>query len=155
MYNYKNKYIVSGNSFNDMANTLTKEACGLQNFVYTHNNLINSRIFFILANRNSIVEKNTRRFLKHMMQNIHRAKWSAYHTATRTKQTARIFEIDWKMYKEIFNTNGEQKNGFSFRKTSDLKTYIIKVYTDTLLTFNILHYKWNIYLNNLCSHCTT
>src|SRR4051812_49015155 len=59
------------------------------------------------------------------------------------------------MYREIFNTDGKQKSGFSSRKASDLRTYIVKVYTDTLPTFEILHCKWNIYLNDLCSQCTS
>src|SRR6266487_4335147 len=58
------------------------------------------------------------------------------------------------MYREVFNTNGKQKSGFSSSKTSSLRSYILKVYTNTLPTFEILYWRWNIYLNNLCPRCT-
>src|SRR6266487_2396362 len=59
------------------------------------------------------------------------------------------------MYREVFNTDRKQKSGFSSSKTSNLRSYILKVYTNTLPTFKILYQKWSIYLNNLCSQCTT
>src|SRR6266487_1607073 len=59
------------------------------------------------------------------------------------------------MYREVFNTDGKQKSGFSSSKTSNLRSYILKVYTNTLPTFEILHQKWSIYLNDLCPRCTT
>jgi ribonuclease HI len=145
----------TGNPFNDTADTLAKEGCRLQKPAYVHNNLTGSRIAFALANRGSIIEKNPRKFLKHMSQNIHRGEWSTHHTSNRTKSIAKRHPIDWQMYKEIFNTDGKQKAGFSSRKTCDLRTYIAKVYTDTLPTMDILHSKWNIYLNNICPRCTT
>jgi hypothetical protein len=90
-----------------------------------------------------------------MTQNIHRGEWSTHHTADRTRTIANLHNIDWNMYKEIFNTDGKQKEGFSSRKTSDLRTYITKIYTNTLPMMDILHKKWDIYLNNICPRCTT
>ena len=63
----------SGNTFNDTADSLAKEARNLGNPVYVHNNEDTSRIYFALACRGTIVEKNTRRFLRHITQNIYRA----------------------------------------------------------------------------------
>jgi ribonuclease HI len=62
----------SDNSFNNTADTLAKEGCYLSNSVYVYNNLAASRIHFALTNRETIIERNTRKFLKHITQNIHR-----------------------------------------------------------------------------------
>ena len=121
----------SGNTFNDIADETAKEACELQNPVFIYNNSDGSRISFALTNRNAIVEKNTRRFLRHMTQNIHRANWSIHHTSARTSQVAKVHDIDWQMYREVFNTDGNQKSGFSSSKTSNLRSYILKAYTNT------------------------
>jgi hypothetical protein len=62
----------SDNFFNNTANTLAKEDCDLQNPVFVYNNSAASRISFTLTNRSIIVERNTRKFLKYITQNIHR-----------------------------------------------------------------------------------
>ena len=84
----------SSNTFNDTADLLVKEAWELRNPVYIHNNEAISRIYFSLVYWGTIVEKNTRKFHKHISQNLHRGIWTTHHTAKATVVAAEKHDID-------------------------------------------------------------
>ena len=131
----------SGNPLNEEADTLAKEARRIENPVYIHNNEIGSWISFALANRNHVIEKSTRKFLKHISQNVYKGLWTNHHTSEPTRKATTFADIDWKVYKMIIYTDGKIKEGFSSRKTANMQTYLVKLITSTLLILDLLYKK--------------
>ena len=70
----------SGNYHNNAADLAAKEAARETLNLKVHNSK-KCRFSFTLKHRNLIIEKNPKRYLKHLMQNVRRGKWTIHYIA--------------------------------------------------------------------------
>src|SRR6185369_5422889 len=120
-----------------------------------HNNLLTSCISFMLAFGRNTVSDNPRKFLKHTLQNIHRGIWLNHHTAEKIKNVAADPDtvVDWHLVKQLVDTDGRMRSGFSSYRQASLRTYLVKLLTGTLPTMDILNRKWLMYEDDTCPRC--
>ena len=83
----------SENSYNDAINLVVKEAVRNISDLEVYNSE-KYRFSFILKHRDSIIEKNSRRYFKHLIQNVRRSKWSTYQIAQKLASIYTNFPID-------------------------------------------------------------
>src|SRR5438270_3793123 len=101
-----------------------------------HNNLLTSCTSFMLAFRRNTISDNPRKFLKHRLQNIYRGLWLNHHTADKIKNVASNPNtvVDWHLVKQLIDTDSRIRSGFSNFKQAGLRTYLVKLLTNTLST---------------------
>src|SRR6266487_3744569 len=90
----------SGNQHNDTADLAAKEATRNIPDLEIHN-LETCRFSFTLKHRDLIIEKNSRRYLKHLIQNIRRSEWSKHQTAQKLANTHTTLPVNWSALKKI------------------------------------------------------
>jgi len=142
----------SGDPGNDAADLAAKSAAREVQDMEVHNSE-GCRFSFILKHRNTPIEENPRRYLKHLTQNVRRGEWAAHYTAQKLAHTQSTTAIDWPMLKRAIHQDGNMMSGFSSRKTAHMRSYVIKSVTDTLPTMKTLHDKWTLYDTDICPRC--
>src|SRR6266487_5138951 len=142
----------SGNHHNDAADLAAKEAARETPDLGVHNSE-KCRFSFTLKHRDLIIEENSRRYLKHLTQNVRRGEWVTHHTAQKLADTYTTSLIDWSMLKKIIHQDGNMMSSFSSRKTSQARSYITKSIMSTLPTMKTLHNKWTLYDTTICLRC--
>jgi len=61
--------------------------------------------------------------------------------------------VDWHLVKQLIGTDGKIRSGFSNSKQASLRTYLVKLLTNTLSTMDILNRKWTMYEDDACPRC--
>jgi ribonuclease HI len=144
----------TGDKWNEEADGLAKRGLSKATPAFAHNSSHSSRIAFALADRGEIIQKNPRKYLKHITQNVARGEWTAHYTSRLATTADASTSLDWEAVAKCFHKGHSQKSGTSSRKEANLRTYTAKLITGTLPTFKILFDKWESYRSSTCPRCS-